>query len=129
MACIPPIRLQISATRRFLYGPLLKSYAVPGIRFGFGLGDPAIIEQMEMRRLPWSVNVIAERWRLLRSQSMVIPPYSRKRIREERETIHALADFRSEVIPSRTNFLLLNLDRDVAPLCETLLHRGILSNT
>ncbi|MBP7120544.1 MAG: pyridoxal phosphate-dependent aminotransferase [Methanolinea sp.] len=117
----------ISHPSLFVIRSLTKSYAVPGIRFGFGLGDPAIIEQMEMRRLPWSVNAIAEKMAIAAFTEHGDLSYSRKRIREERERVcTALADLPVEVIPSRTNFLLLNLDRDVAPLCEALLHKGIL---
>ncbi len=117
----------ISHPSLFVIRSLTKSYAVPGIRFGFGLGDPAIIEQMELRRLPWTVNAIAEKTAIAAFTQQRDLSSSRKRIEEERERLcNALAGLPVEIVPSRTNFLLLHLDRDVGPLCEALLHKGIL---
>lgn len=117
----------ISHPSLFVIRSLTKSYAVPGIRFGFGLGDPTIIEQMELRRLPWSVNAIAEKIAIEAFTQHGDLSYSRKRIREERERLcDALTGLPVEVVPSRTNFLLLNLDRDAGSLCDALLQKGIL---
>ena len=44
----------------FVLRSLTKSFSVPGIRFGYGFGDPALIEKIEIARPPWSVNAYAE---------------------------------------------------------------------
>lgn len=111
----------------FVLRSLTKSYAVPGIRFGFGLGDPELIEQMEMRRLPWTVNAVAEKIAIAAFLQHSDLSLSRKRIIEERARLcSALADLPVTIVPSRTNFLLLHLDHDAGPLCDALLKKGIL---
>jgi threonine-phosphate decarboxylase len=52
----------------FVLRSLTKSFSVPGIRFGYGFGDPAIIEKIEITRPPWSVNAFAEAYALLAFQ-------------------------------------------------------------
>jgi len=111
----------------FVIRSLTKSFAVPGIRFGYGFGDPALVERMEALRLPWSVNSIAAKMAIeafMRYEELEV---SRGRIREERDRLcAALSSLPVEVAPSSTNFLLINLDRDVGKLCSDLLRRGIL---
>ena len=48
----------------FLLRSLTKSFAVPGIRFGYGFGDPDLIAKIETARPPWSVNAYAEAFAL-----------------------------------------------------------------
>ncbi|OPX66167.1 MAG: Aspartate aminotransferase [Methanoregulaceae archaeon PtaB.Bin056] len=111
----------------FVFRSLTKSFAMAGIRFGYGFGDPELVAKIEARRLPWTVNAVAEQMAIeafLRYDELSI---SRKRIREERELLSAkLSSLPLTVVPSRTNFLLINLDRDAGPLCASLLRHGIL---
>jgi len=111
----------------FVMRSLTKSFAVPGIRFGYGFGNPDLVGMLEARRLPWSVNVVAEHLAIeafLRYEELSI---SRERIRSERERLcRGLLDLPLEIVPSRTNFLLLNTKGDVVPLVECLMRRGIL---
>ena len=44
----------------FILRSLTKSFAIPGIRFGYGIGDPQLIKSLEVMRPPWSVNAFAE---------------------------------------------------------------------
>ena len=48
----------------FVLQSLTKSFAVPGLRFGYGFGDPDLIEKIEISRPPWSVNAYAEAFAL-----------------------------------------------------------------
>jgi len=111
----------------FVIRSLTKSFGMAGIRFGYGFGDPELVAKIEARRLPWSVNAVAEQMAteaFLRYDELAT---SRDRIREERERLSAkLSCLPLEVVPSRTNFLLLNMDRDAGPLCASLLRYGIL---
>ncbi|MCU0631692.1 MAG: histidinol-phosphate aminotransferase family protein [Methanolinea sp.] len=111
----------------FVMRSLTKSFAMPGIRFGYGFGEPGLVERLEVRRLPWSVNVVAEQMAMEAFMRYGELARSRARIREERERLSAdLEVLPLEVVPSSTNFLLLNLARDVGPLCADLLRRGVL---
>ncbi|MEN6395601.1 MAG: aminotransferase class I/II-fold pyridoxal phosphate-dependent enzyme, partial [Methanoregula sp.] len=48
----------------FVLRSLTKSFAVPGLRFGYGFGDPDLIAKIETARPPWSVNAYAEAFAL-----------------------------------------------------------------
>ena len=111
----------------FICRSLTKSFSVPGIRFGYGFGDPDLIERMEIIRPPWSVNSIAEQFAIRAFGRYEQLEQSRSRIRAEREWfISALRTLPLSVHPSDTNFLLLSFPYDVAPLCSALSGRGIL---
>ena len=44
----------------FVLHSLTKSFAVPGLRIGFGFGDRELVEKIETARSPWCVNAYAE---------------------------------------------------------------------
>lgn len=111
----------------FVIRSLTKSFAVPGVRFGYGIGDPSIVGNMELRRLPWTVNAVAVEVAMAAFMKYGDLTSSRARIIQERERLlAALSGLPIRVDPSRTCFLLIHTDRDVAPLCAGLLKRGIL---
>ncbi len=47
-------------TRVLVVRSATKMYALPGLRFGFGISSPELIGQMESDRDPWSVNHLAQ---------------------------------------------------------------------
>jgi threonine-phosphate decarboxylase len=111
----------------FVLRSLTKSFAVPGIRFGYGFGDPELISTLEMVRPPWSVNSFAERFALESFKNYGLLEDSRRKIRAEREwMLHNLAQLPLTVEPPSANFILLNTGRDVKDLCLALQRRGIL---
>lgn len=111
----------------FVMRSLTKSFSVPGIRFGYGFGDPELIERMEAIRLPWTVNTFAEEIALEAFRHYRDLKESRTRINREREWLrNELSDFCSRIFPSSTNFLLLDLGADVTGICTRLKEGGIL---
>lgn len=40
---------------------LTKFYAIPGLRLGFGIMRPAIVQKMDMGKDPWNVNLLAQK--------------------------------------------------------------------
>jgi threonine-phosphate decarboxylase len=111
----------------FVCRSLTKDFSVPGIRFGYGFGDPDLIERMETIRPPWSVNSIAEQFAIRAFGVFDELEQSRSRITAEREwLVSALHDFPVKVHPSDTNFLLLSFPCDVTKLCADLAGEGIL---
>jgi len=44
----------------FVLHSLTKTFSVPGLRIGFGFGDPERIDKIETARSPWCVNAYAE---------------------------------------------------------------------
>ncbi len=111
----------------FILRSLTKAFAVPGLRFGYGFGNPDLIARMEVLRPPWSVNTFAEQFAVLAFRNYHLLEESRKRIRVEREWLaRNLRDLGFPVLPSSANFLLVNLGRPASGLAACLLAKGIL---
>ncbi|MDD1703278.1 MAG: histidinol-phosphate aminotransferase family protein [Methanoregula sp.] len=111
----------------FVLRSLTKSFSVPGIRFGYGFGDPDLIEKIEIARPPWSVNAYAEAF--AREAFRHIPELeaSREYIRKEREWLdRQIRDLGYSPCPSSVNYILVNCSRNAGPLCRQLEDCGIL---
>ncbi|MDD4137339.1 MAG: histidinol-phosphate transaminase [Methanoregula sp.] len=111
----------------FVVRSLTKCFSVPGIRFGYGFGDPALIEKIETARPPWSVNSYAETYAMEAFLHMDELAASRAAIGRERTRLVAdLQALGMHCNPSQVNYILVDYGRDVSALCETLALRGIL---
>jgi threonine-phosphate decarboxylase len=111
----------------FVLRSLTKAFFVPGIRFGFGCGDPDLIERMEVMRPPWTVNAFAESYALEALHHYDRLEESRRLITREREWL--CTGFREEGIrfdTSGTNFILLHCDRPAAAVATAMRAAGIL---
>jgi threonine-phosphate decarboxylase len=111
----------------FVLRSLTKSFAVPGIRFGYGFGNPDIIDKMEVVRPPWSVNAYAEAFASEAFRHMDMLESSREFIRKEREWLGSgISSCGLYCYPSSANYLLVEYGQDVVPLCAKLERSGIL---
>lgn len=111
----------------FVLRSLTKSFAVPGIRFGYGIGHPDLISRLEAFRPPWNVSTVAVKVALEAFARYDELATSGKKIREERAWLcSALRDLPIKIEPSEANFLLIHTGRDVRDLCTRLLRKGIL---
>jgi threonine-phosphate decarboxylase len=111
----------------FVLHSLTKSFSVPGIRFGYGFGEPELIEKIEITRPPWSVNAYAEAYALEAFRHMHELFASRATIAQEREWLATEIDALDlHCNPSSANFLLVECGRDVAAFCTELAHHDIL---
>ena len=113
--------------RLFLLRSLTKAFAVPGLRFGYGFGDPGLIARMEVIRPPWSVNAFAQEFALLAFRNYSRLEESRLRIAEERAWLEGrLRALGLHPLPSSANFLLVPLEEPASGLAARLLEKGIL---
>ncbi len=111
----------------FVLRSLTKSFAVPGIRFGYGFGDPELIEKIETARSPWSVNAFAESYALEALAHMDELERSRSEIgRERRWLSSALTALGLRSQPSSVNYILVECGRDASSLCDDLIRKDIL---
>jgi threonine-phosphate decarboxylase len=111
----------------FTLRSLTKAFAVPGLRFGYGFGDPELIARMEVIRPPWSVNAFAVEFALLAFGHFHLLEESRGRIRLERAWLEGrLRELGLAPLPSSANFLLVPLQEPASALAARLLSRGIL---
>jgi threonine-phosphate decarboxylase len=111
----------------FVLHSLTKSFSIPGIRFGYGFGDPELIEKIEITRPPWSVNAFAEAYALEAFRHLGELSASRAAIARERTWLATEIDTLGlHCNPSSANFLLIECGWDVVPFCTALAKRDIL---
>ncbi|NMB77874.1 MAG: pyridoxal phosphate-dependent class II aminotransferase [Methanomicrobiales archaeon] len=111
----------------FVLHSLTKTFSVPGLRIGFGFGDPSLVETIETARAPWCVNAYAEAFALQALLHLDDLAESRAAIERERDRLAAaLTGFGLTPIPSRANYILVECRRNVAGLCDALARKDIL---
>jgi len=111
----------------FVLHSLTKSFAVPGLRIGFGFGDSAVVEKIETARSPWCVNAYAEAFAMEALLHIDELAESRRKIAIERNRlVLAISALGLHCFPSSVNFLLVECGRDVLPLCSALSQKNIL---
>ena len=111
----------------FILHSLTKSFSVPGLRIGFGFGDPELVEKIETARCPWSVNACAEAFAMEALLHLGDLAGSRLAIAQERtRLVCGIRDLGLTSFPSCVNFLLVEYGRNVASLCSALAQKNIL---
>jgi adenosylcobyric acid synthase len=109
---------------------LTKTYAIPGLRLGLLVADANIVNKIEARQPPWSVNSLAQAvgMEALKDSSFV----KRSRIEISRLRLNLVRDLKTipgfQVLNSRANFLLIKINRadiDSDKICRLLLEQGI----
>lgn len=112
----------------FLLRAFTKSYAMAGLRLGYGLSaDAALLERLSGCAQPWSVSAPAQ---AAGGAAFTLCPHwpegARTLVARERPILAAgLGELGCQVVPSQANYLLFRLEQ-VTDLKETLLQRGIL---
>jgi threonine-phosphate decarboxylase len=111
----------------FIVRSLTKCFSVPGIRFGYGFGDPALIQKIETARSPWCVNAYAETYAMEALLHMDELAASRSAIKKERTWLFSeIRSLGMHCYPSKANYILADCGRNVSALCEMLALQGIL---
>lgn len=113
--------------RLFVLHSLTKSFAVPGLRFGFGFGDPGLVEKIETARSPWCVNAYAEAFAMEALLHLDELSDSRRAIEYERNRLATgITTIGLTPRPSSVNFVLVECGRNATPLCGDLANKNIL---
>ena len=111
----------------FVLRSLTKSFAIPGIRFGYGIGDPALIASMEVMRPPWTINALAESVVLSAFSHYHELEYSRQRILVEKNRLISVIQNHGWVcFPGSANYLLIDTKTDARIITDLFLKHGIL---
>jgi threonine-phosphate decarboxylase len=111
----------------FVLHSLTKTFSVPGLRIGFGFGDPDLVERIETARSPWCVNAYAEAFAMDALLHLDDLTASRAAIGAERDRlVHAIRNLGLSCYPSTVNYLLVEYGSDVTPLCAALSRKNIL---
>lgn len=116
-------------TRRegiFISRSITKSFGVPGIRFGFGIGDPDLVEGLEIARLPWTVNSYAAAYCILAMEHYGELELSRKKLLAEKEWLYGrYEELGVEYCRSSANFILLKCPVPASEFTSLLLKHDI----
>jgi threonine-phosphate decarboxylase len=112
----------------FILRSLTKSFGLAGIRIGYGVGSPQIIDPLQKIKIPWNVSNMAQ---LAASAAVCYHPFldkTRKLIKKERNFISSnLAKSKKfACYTSATNFLLVKTKVKSKLLQKKLLKQKIL---
>jgi len=110
----------------FISRSLTKSFSVPGIRFGFGIGEPDLIETVEIVRTPWTVNSYAAAYCIEAMKHYNELEESRKKIKAEKDWLYRnFEGLGLEYNPSFANYILLRCPVTANEFTAAILKHGI----
>jgi len=109
---------------------LTKFFAMPGLRLGCAIGEPAIIRRMKELLPPWSVNTLAQAIGVEALKDKSYAEHTRQYVRDQRETL--TTELRAidglTVYTGEANFVLVRIDSGkvkAQQLAGELLKKGI----
>lgn len=127
LSCPEDSITDVRSENLFVMRSLTKSFAVPGIRFGFGFGCPDLIARIETARTPWTVNAFAEYYAKLAFAHYHELRDSARRIATEREWYYArLAELGLSYERSSVNYILIHLNRSATVVTLAMMEQGVL---
>ena len=105
-----------------------KAHALAGLRVGYAISDPSTAAVLERLRESFNVNGLA----LAAAEAALGDQAHVARVREwnaaERDWLAAALRARGlRVLPSQTNFVLIDFGRDAAPIENALFERGVIA--
>ena len=104
-----------------------KAYGLAGVRIGYALAHPAVIEALHRVRLPFNVNRLAEMAALAALEQQEWVRRGCRMVNEEKAFLYrALREMGIFYVPSETNFIFMDVGVDVDRLCKDLLSEGII---
>lgn len=104
-----------------------KIYGLAGLRIGFGIAPPPLIELLDRARAPFNVNALAQRAALAALDDQHHLASSRRVNEMGKEFLgKELGRMGYEPPPSSANFLLVDVRRDGRAVAEALLRKGVI---
>jgi histidinol-phosphate aminotransferase len=111
----------------FVLRTFSKLYGLAGLRVGYGVGDPAVIELIHRIKPPFGVSAIAE---ALALAALEDTRFAWKTLedcaREKRYYYAELGRLGLDYVPSHTNFVLVDTKRECLEVFRRLLARGLI---
>ncbi len=104
-----------------------KIYGLAGLRLGYGLARPDVVEYVDRVRAPFNVNLVAQAAGVAAISDVEHVERSRALVREERPFLaEGLKALGATVVPSQGNFVLADFPgRPGKDLFEALLREGV----
>ncbi len=105
---------------------MTKRHGLAGVRLGFAFGHPDLIAELHGRRIPWSVNTLAQHVGATLAEAADDAAVLSEVARERLFLSRGLERLGWRVFPSAANFLLCRLPGDNADVLAALRRQGIL---
>jgi histidinol-phosphate aminotransferase len=104
-----------------------KAYGLAGLRVGYGMAAEAIAEDVRQVKMPFNVNLLAQKAATAALGDDEHQQRTRSLNREGKAALSAaLERMECEVLASQGNFLCFRPPRPAADLCERLFHAGVI---
>ncbi len=104
-----------------------KAYGLAGLRVGYGISRPSLVRAMDTVREPFNVNSLAQAAACAALEDAAFVQRTRRMIREGRRYLsRELARLHLRVVPSVTNFLLVEIGPRASELAQQLLKQGVI---
>lgn len=104
-----------------------KAYGLAGVRVGYAVGHPTLIEFLNRGREPFNVNTLGQEAALAALDDTAHVEKSVTMNREELNRLYlALDERRLKYTPSQANFVLVDFEQDAQPIFEKLLRQGVI---
>lgn len=104
-----------------------KIFGLAGLRVGYGLAEPWLIELMNRVRPPFNVNSLAQ---MAAAAALADADHVRRSLEVNRRGMELVAGelqaMGLEVIPSQANFVSFCLDANAGPVYQALLREGVI---
>lgn len=102
-----------------------KIYGLAGLRVGYGIAAPSLIEQMEKVRAPFNVSLPAQTAAIASLDDIDFVNRSLAENEENKAFLEtAFSQMGLSFVPSATNFIAVNVKHDAKTVYEALLARG-----
>jgi len=121
-----PSALPLRPPNMLVLRSLTKAYALAGLRLGYAIGSPDILEALRRAQPPWSVNALAQAAGIAALQDTAHLTHCLTRIAQaKRDFVADLCALGLTPVPSTTHFFLARVGNG-ASCRQALLQRGLL---
>mgnify|MGYP001567058086 CR=1 FL=1 len=123
-----PKTLQYLKSRKVIIARTFsKAYGLAGLRVGYGMSNPAIIDILNRVREPFNVNSLAQIGAQAALDDQAHVERSRKFTKKQKEYLYRELDkLGISHKKSATNFILIDLKTDATVVYEKLLKKGVI---
>jgi histidinol-phosphate aminotransferase len=116
----------ISQGNLIIVRSMTKDFALAGLRLGYGLAHPDIINDLFKVKPPWNVNAVAQRAGREALNDGAYIKRSDRLIKQNRDyLISEFGSMKFRIVPTRTNFFLMKVD-NANEFRSSLLKKGVI---
>ncbi len=107
---------------------LTKFYAIPGLRLGFALTQPALTSRLHAAKDPWNVNSLAQAAGVAALTDKEYQGQSRDIVQYEKDALYAgLQSIPGAApLPPAVNYILIRIEQTAARVCQVMAEKNIL---